>query len=116
MRLIAAPGFYENLTTQTRKLADGLQQRARAVGLDFSADAIGGMFGLYFSAQVPTSLAEVSAADVDAFKHFFHAMLDRGVHFAPSAFEAGFVSATHDDAVIEETLNAAEAVFKTMKK
>jgi len=116
MRLIAAPGFYEKLTTQTRKLADGLQQRARAAGLDFSADAIGGMFGLYFSAQVPTSLAEVSAADVDAFKHFFHAMLGRGVHFAPSAFEAGFVSATHDDAVIDETLNIAETVFKEMSE
>ncbi|MFC4278938.1 glutamate-1-semialdehyde 2,1-aminomutase [Achromobacter aloeverae] len=116
MRLIAAPGFYEHLTAQTRKLAEGLQSRARAAGLAFSADAIGGMFGMYFSAHVPASLAEVSAADVNAFKHFFHAMLDRGVHFAPSAFEAGFVSATHDDAVIEETLDAAEAVFKDMKQ
>jgi len=73
------------------------------------------MFGLYFQDSVPTSFAEVSAGDADAFKRFFHAMLDRGVHFAPSAFEAGFVSATHDNAVIDATLDAAEAVFAAMK-
>jgi len=63
---------------------------------------------------VPTSLAEVSACNVDAFKRFFHGMLDAGVHFAPSAFEAGFVSAAHDDAVIDETLAAAERVFASL--
>jgi glutamate-1-semialdehyde 2,1-aminomutase len=115
LRLIAAPGFYETLAAQTRKLADGLQERARAAGVAFSADAIGGMFGIYFSEQVPTSLAQVSACDVEAFKRFFHAMLGHGVHFAPSAFEAGFVSAAHDDSVIGYTLDAAEQVFASMK-
>lgn len=116
LRLIAAPGFYEHLAAQTRKLADGLQQRARAAGLPFCADAIGGMFGLYFAERVPTSFAEVSACDTAAFKHFFHAMLLAGVHFAPSAFEAGFVSASHDDATIHATLEAAELAFAAMAR
>ena len=116
LRLIAQPGFYEQLSRQTQRLADGLQQRARAAGIAFAADAIGGMFGLYFRDTVPGSFAEVSDSDTDAFKRFFHAMLDRGVHFAPSAFEAGFVSATHDDSVIDATLDVAEAVFGEMTK
>jgi len=115
LRLIGQPGFYDRLATQTRRLVDGLRERARAAGIPFAADAIGGMFGLYFRDTVPTSFAEVSASDTDAFKRFFHAMLDRGVHFAPSAFEAGFVSATHDDAVIDATLEAAEAAFAGMQ-
>lgn len=115
LRLIGEPGFYEGLAAQTAKLAQGLQERGRAAGLAVSADSVGGMFGLYFSQNVPTSFAEVSACDTEAFKRFFHAMLARGVHFAPSAFEAGFVSATHDDEVIQETLNTAEDVFAEMK-
>jgi glutamate-1-semialdehyde 2,1-aminomutase len=115
LRLIGQPGFYEDLAAKTRKLVDGLRNRARAVDIAFSADAIGGMFGIYFSEKIPTSLAEVSACDIEAFKRFFHAMLDRGVHFAPSAFEAGFVSAAHDDAAIAHTLDAAEQVFVSMK-
>ncbi|GAB3346450.1 glutamate-1-semialdehyde 2,1-aminomutase [Bordetella tumulicola] len=115
LRLIAQPGFYEQLSKQTLRLTDGLRQRAQAAGIPFATDAIGGMFGLYFRDTVPTSFAEVSTGDTEAFKHFFHAMLDRGVHFAPSAFEAGFVSATHDDEVIDATLDAAEAVFAGMK-
>ena len=115
MRLIGQPGFYERLATQTQRLASGLQERARAAGLAFSADAIGGMFGLYFSNEVPGTFAQVSACDTQAFKTFFHAMLDAGVHFAPSAFEAGFVSATHDDSVIDATLDRAESVFTRMK-
>ncbi|MBV6305350.1 glutamate-1-semialdehyde 2,1-aminomutase [Candidimonas humi] len=111
LRLLSAPGFYEHLSAQTAKLAQGLTERARAAGIAFSADHIGGMFGIYFSEQVPTSLAEVSACNVERFKKFFHAMLIKGVHFAPSAFEAGFVSATHDDAVIQATLDAAEQAF-----
>jgi len=114
LRLIGAPGFYEHLSAQARKLAEGLQARAQAAGVPFSADAIGGMFGMYFASQVPTSFAEVSACDASAFKQFFHAMLQAGVHFAPSAFEAGFVSATHDDATIQATLDAAEQAFAAL--
>jgi len=115
LRLIGEPGFYDRLATQTTRLVDGLRQRAQAANIAFSADSVGGMFGLYFRATIPTSFTEVSASNGEAFKHFFHAMLDRGVHFAPSAFEAGFVSATHDDAVIDATLDAAEAVFAGMR-
>ncbi|ANY14845.1 glutamate-1-semialdehyde 2,1-aminomutase [Bordetella pseudohinzii] len=116
MRLIGQPGFYEDLSARTQRLALGLAERARAAGLPFSADAIGGMFGLYFMPRVPTTFAEVSTADTGAFKRFFHAMLDRGVHFAPSAFEAGFVSAAHDDATLQATLDHAEEVFKLLRQ
>jgi len=111
MRLIDEPGFYDRLAAQTARLTQGLERKAQAAGVPFRADSIGGMFGLYFAPEVPSSLAEVSAGDIDAFKRFFHAMLERGVHFAPSAFEAGFVSATHDDAVIDATVEAAAGVF-----
>jgi glutamate-1-semialdehyde 2,1-aminomutase len=115
LRLIGTQDFYPRLSAQTHKLAQGLQARARAASLAFSADSVGGMFGIYFSAQVPTSLASVSRCDTHAFKRFFHAMLEHGVYFAPSAFEAGFVSAAHDDAVIDTTLDIAERVFFAMQ-
>ena len=114
LRLLSAPGFYDALTARTARLVSGLTERARAAGVPFSADYAGGLFGLYFSATIPTSLAEVSRCDIERFNRFFHGMLDRGVHFAPSAFEAGFVSAAHDDAVIDATLDAAQAVFATL--
>ena len=109
--ILSEPGFYDQLATRTRKLADGLVQRAQAAGVTLSADAVGGMFGLYFSSTVPSTFAEVQQGDIERFKRFFHAMLSRGHYFAPSAFEAGFVSAAHDDAVIQSTLDAAEQVF-----
>ncbi|KAG0775801.1 hypothetical protein G6F22_013032 [Rhizopus arrhizus] len=73
------------------------------------------MFGIYFSNQVPTSFAEVSQCDTAAFNRFFHAMLEQGVFLAPSAYEAGFLSSAHDDAVIEATLAAARVAFKAAK-
>jgi len=111
LKLLAKPGFYEDLAARTLKLTEGLTAAARKHGIAFCADAVGGMFGLYFSNTVPTSLAEVSASNVDMFKVFFHAMLDEGVYFAPSAYEAGFVSATHTDDVIAATVAAADRVF-----
>ena len=111
LKIIQEAGFYEQLSAQTRKLADGLSEAARDAGVTFSADTMGGMFGLYFSAAVPTSYAEVMQGDKERFNMFFHAMLDQGVYLAPSAFEAGFVSAQHDDAVIAETLAAARTAF-----
>jgi len=114
LRLIDEPGFYDRLAAQTTRLAQGLERKAREAGVPFRADSVGGMFGLYFAPEVPASLAEVSAGDIEAFKRFFHAMLERGVHFAPSAFEAGFVSATHDDAVIDATVEAAGEVFASL--
>lgn len=111
LKIIQQPEFYANLTAQTRKLADGLTAAAKAAGVTFTADAIGGMFGLYFDAKVPTSYAEVMQGDKERFNRFFHKMLEAGVYFAPSAFEAGFVSAQHSDAIIEETIAAAANAF-----
>ncbi|MFJ9533698.1 glutamate-1-semialdehyde 2,1-aminomutase [Herbaspirillum sp. NPDC101396] len=111
LKIIQEPGFYEQLSAQTRKLADGLSDAARDAGVTFSADTLGGMFGLYFSAAVPTSYAEVIQGNKERFNVFFHAMLDQGVYLAPSAFEAGFVSAQHDDAVIAQTVVAARTAF-----
>ncbi|MYN14067.1 glutamate-1-semialdehyde 2,1-aminomutase [Pusillimonas sp. TS35] len=111
LKLLAEPGFYERLGAQTRKLADGLAERARAAGVAMTADAVGGMFGLYFTDSIPTTFEDMQRCDVERFKKFFHGMLIRGVYFAPSAFEAGFVSGAHDDAVIQATLDAAEEVF-----
>ncbi|MBC3917778.1 glutamate-1-semialdehyde 2,1-aminomutase [Undibacterium sp. CY18W] len=111
LKIIQQPGFYENLTAQTRKLVDGLSAAAKAAGVTFCADAVGGMFGLYFASEVPGSYAAMMASDKDRFNRFFHLMLDQGVYLAPSAFEAGFVSAQHDDTIIAETIAAAEKAF-----
>ena len=111
LRLIQQPGFYSQLAAQTAKLTAGLAQAAKEAGVTFCADSVGGMFGMYFSEQVPVSYAEMMAGDKTKFNAFFHAMLDEGVYFAPAAFEAGFVSARHDDGVIEDTVAAARRVF-----
>jgi glutamate-1-semialdehyde 2,1-aminomutase len=92
-------------------LVDGLNAAARDAGILFCADSVGGMFGLYFNAKVPSSYAEVMACDKDAFNRFFHLMLHEGVYLAPSAFEAGFVSAAHSDADIDATIAAAARCF-----
>lgn len=111
LQLIQAPGFYEKLAAQTARLAQGLSQAAREANVPFVADSVGGMFGLYFADKVPGSFAEVTKSDVTRFNRFFHQMLDAGVYFAPSAYEAGFVSSAHDDALIDETIAAARRAF-----
>ncbi len=111
LKIIQRPGFYENLGAQTRKLTDGLTLAAKEAGVDFCADAIGGMFGMYFAPEMPVDFATMMQCDKEKFNRFFHAMLDDGVYLAPSAFEAGFVSAQHDDAVINETLAIARLAF-----
>ncbi|MDO8932237.1 MAG: glutamate-1-semialdehyde 2,1-aminomutase [Rhodocyclaceae bacterium] len=111
LKKIQAPGFYAALTAKTKSLVDGLAAAAQKHGVTFSAQSVGGMFGLYFAATPPTSYAEVMQADKDAFNRFFHAMLEKGIYLAPSAFEAGFVSAAHSDADIAATLAAADAIF-----
>jgi glutamate-1-semialdehyde 2,1-aminomutase len=111
LKLIQAPGFYEALTAQTGRLVSGLTNAASRAGVSFSADAVGGMFGLYFADAVPGSYATMMNCDKSRFNTFFHAMLDAGIYFAPSAFEAGFVSTQHDDGVIDATLEAAGNAF-----
>ena len=114
LKLLQQPGFYAALSAHTTRLTDGLTAAAAAAGISFCADAIGGMFGMYFLAQVPGNFAQMMASDKAQFNRFFHAMLDKGVYFAPAAFEAGFVSAQHDDAVVDATLAAARKVFAAM--
>ena len=111
LKLIQAPGFYAALTARTKALCDGLVGAAQKHGVAFSAQNIGGMFGLYFAEQCPGTYDEVLACDKEAFNRFFHAMLDAGHYFAPSAFEAGFVSIAHSDADIAATVEAADAIF-----
>lgn len=115
LKLIQEPGFHAALTLQTEKLVQGLSAAAKQAGVAFCADSVGGMFGLYFAPQIPSSYAEVMKCDKEAFNRFFHLMLDAGVYLAPSAFEAGFVSAQHDDAVISETIAAARTAFAQMQ-
>ncbi len=109
------PGFYEQLGERTRQLASGLAQVAADADIPLSVEYEGGMFGFVFTDAGPVrSFAQVAAADVERFKLFFHGMLDAGVYFAPSAFEAGFVSAAHGENEIEQTLDAARKVFATL--
>jgi glutamate-1-semialdehyde 2,1-aminomutase len=96
-------------------LVEGLSAAAKEAGIYFSANSIGGMFGLYFSKNVPTSFDEVMQSDKEAFNRFFHLMLDEGVYLAPSAFEAGFVSAAHSPDDIEATIAAAKRSFAKLK-
>ncbi|QGZ62081.1 glutamate-1-semialdehyde 2,1-aminomutase [Paraburkholderia acidisoli] len=111
LQLIQAPGFYEQLTLKTERLVKGMTAAAREAKVPFAADSVGGMFGLYFADNVPGSFAEVTKSDVARFNRFFHAMLDAGVYFAPSAYEAGFVSSVHSDALLDETIEAARRAF-----
>ncbi|BEI38286.1 glutamate-1-semialdehyde 2,1-aminomutase [Polynucleobacter sp. HIN8] len=112
LEIISRPGFFECLTEQTKKLIAGLQQEADRAKIPFSVDSVGGMFGFYFSQTVPTSYEAVTKTDIEAFKRFFHAMLEEGVYLAPSAYEAGFTSIAHDNAVVDEIIRAAQKSFQ----
>ena len=114
LKQIEAPGFFDRLTASTRALSDGLATAAHENNVTFSAQSIGSMFGLYFRATPPKSYAEIMQCDAQAFSRFFHAMLEQGIYFAPSAFEAGFVSAAHGTAEIDITLAAARSYFATL--
>ena len=114
LRAIQSPGFHARLAERTLALTTGLAGAARRAGVEFSGQAIGGMFGLYFAPKVPDSFVTVMACDKDRFNRFFHRMLDAGVYLAPSAFEAGFVSAAHSAADIEETVRQAEASMRAI--
>ena len=115
LRRVLEPGFFDRLGATTTALVDGLVREARAAGVPFSGASLGGMFGLFFRARSPTTFAEVMQSDREAFNRFFHAMLERGVYLAPSAFEAGFVSSAHGVAELEATLGAARAAFASAR-
>ncbi|MBX3727381.1 MAG: glutamate-1-semialdehyde 2,1-aminomutase [Xanthomonadales bacterium] len=111
LALVAQPGFHAALERATHRLCDGLEAAARAVGVPFSTTRAPAMFGLFFRGGPVRGFADARAADIDAFRRFFRGCLTRGVYWAPSAFEAGFLSSSHDDEVIDATLTvAAEAL------
>ncbi len=114
LKLIQAPDFHAKLAAQTKKLVDGLVAAAKEAGVIFSAQSVGGMFGLYFSEKCPTSFAEVMQSNKDNFNKFFHFMLDAGIYLGPSAFEAGFVSAAHTDEDIAHTIDVAKKAFAAL--
>jgi glutamate-1-semialdehyde 2,1-aminomutase len=111
LNLVSVPGFYDTLSTQISSLLSGMEQLAKDAGHDFATDHVGGMFGIYFAKNKPSSLDDITKSDVEKFKRFFHAMLDEGVYLAPSAYEAGFLSIKHDAPIIEKMLTASKKAF-----
>ena len=110
--LISQPDFFSRLGATTKRLTDGIKERAKKAGVPLTSNQVGGMFGLFFTAEATVhNFAQVMACDVERFKKFFHGMLEEGVYLAPSAFEAGFVSAAHGDNEIAATLSAADRVL-----
>jgi glutamate-1-semialdehyde 2,1-aminomutase len=115
LKLIQASGFHDALTKTTEALVSGLQELADKAGIPMTTNQVGGMFGLFFTEDSQVNYYEqVVACDQERFKHFFHLMLNNGVYLAPSAFEAGFVSAAHGEQEIEHTLSAAKAAFAAL--
>ena len=112
---VSAPGFHERLAERTRQLVEGLEGAARAAGVPLTTNHVCGMFGVFFTEAAPVSrFAQVMACDVERFKRFFHGMLAEGVYLAPSAYEAGFVSAAHGEDEIAATLAAARKVLRAL--
>ena len=114
LEIISREGFFECLSGQTQKLMAGLKLAADRAKVPFSVDSVGGMFGFYFANEVPSSYEAVTKSDIEAFKKFFHLMLDEGIYLAPSAYEAGFTSIAHDNEVLDAIVLAAENSFKKL--
>ena len=114
LKKLKAPGFYETLSQRATDLTTGLSQAAARHGLAYATNAVGGMFGLFFAKGPVRYYEDVMGADVDRFRSFFHGLLGLGVYLAPSAYEAGFVSAAHTQADIKATVAAAEQVFSRL--
>jgi len=116
LKLIQEPGFHDNLSKKAAALCDGLKARASAAGIPLTTNQVGAMFGVFFSNEESiTSFKQVTECNIEQFKIFYHGMLSQGVYMAPSAYEAGFVSAAHTDTEINATLDAAEKVFASLK-
>jgi glutamate-1-semialdehyde 2,1-aminomutase len=116
LELVSAPGFHESLNAATDLLVQRLAGAAASAGIPFATNHVCGMFGLFFTAERHVdSFAKVMACDTDRFKRFFHRMLEEGVYLAPSAFEAGFVSAAHTPADIDATVTAAMKTFDSLR-
>jgi len=112
LELVSEPGFYQDLEAKTGKLVTGLEEKAAAAGVPLTTNRVGAMFGIFFTdAERVTDFAGATACNQEQFRAFFHAMLKRGVYLAPSAFEAGFLSAAHSEEDIAATLRAAAEAF-----
>jgi glutamate-1-semialdehyde 2,1-aminomutase len=113
--LISAPGFHQHLSAMTDVLVQQLATAAADAGVALATNHVCGMFGFFFTTERNVDRYDkVMACDVERFKKFFHRMLQEGIYFAPSAFEAGFLSAAHSAADIEATVAAAARVFASM--
>lgn len=116
LEIISRDGFFESLTQKTNFLVEGILAAARRQDIPMTANKVGAMFGLFFTnKQKVQSFADVGDCDLERFKRFFHGMLDAGVNLAPSAYEAGFVSSAHDEDILQQTIDKAEMVFKTLR-
>jgi glutamate-1-semialdehyde 2,1-aminomutase len=113
--LITQAGFYDTLTKKVERLTGGLEDVAQQANIPLTTNRVGGMFGFFFTEENPVNnFQQVSACDIERFRAFYHGMLEHGIYLAPSAYEAGFVSAAHTDADIDATLDAAGHVLKTL--
>lgn len=114
LKQIQEKGFFETLSAKTDKLTQGIVAIGNAAGISMCGDSEGGMFGFFFSKQLPLHYQQVLATNKEQFNGFFHAMLDRGVYFAPALYEAGFVSSAHNDEVITETLTTVNTALRLL--
>lgn len=115
LNLVSGSGFFEELSEKAKQLVDGLQTTADTAGIPFTTNQVGGMFGLFFSDEKTiTTFAQVMRCDQGHFRKFFHGMLDQGMYFAPSAFEAGFVSNAHIKNDIKKTINVAKVIMQKL--
>ncbi len=114
LELVQEPGFHDRLEATANTLCDGFEAAAREAGVPLTTNRVGAMFGLFFTDAKVDTYAGATACDIGAFNRFFHAMLERGVFMAPSAYEAGFISSAHDEAVVEATLEAARGAFRAV--
>lgn len=114
---IRQPGFHQALALRVDTLCDGLLERAEAAGVEVLIQRVGGMFGIFFTAQSQVdNFAQATACDASAFQDFFAKMLDHGVYLAPSPYEAGFMSSAHTPEDIQTTLDAAEKAFSELTR
>ena len=115
LKLISAPGFFDQLAVKTRMLIDGIVEQAKIAGIPLTSNQSGAMFGLFFSEEDNISgFKQVTDCDLEQFNQFFHGMLEQGIYLAPSSYEAGFVSSAHSQADIEKTISASAEVFKSI--
>ena len=114
LELISSPVFYDELSEKVEFLTNGILDAAKTAGIEMTCNRVGGMFGLFFSNKQVSSFEQATQCNVDQFQKFFHGMLKQGVYLAPSAYEAGFVSAAHTETDLQNTIDAATTVLATL--